>query len=179
MTSSLFNVTISSIAKAAPSDGFIDPFKTDYYRALANAPKGTSMDVMAVKKKGWVRWHRIEDQLQRLGNIYISNKAAPGADVNTPPTSVTFIATVEHGIDSLSTLDELNAGVTIVGADAIKRAIARALVSSLISSQDVWDPTTVTNTDVVSFGYRIIPLEVGPLATNIAEANSKITVTAI
>jgi hypothetical protein len=98
MTSSLFNVTISSIAKAAPSDGFIDPFKVDYYRALDGAPKGASMDAMAVKKKGFVRWHRIEEQLQRLGNIYISNKVAPGADTNTAPSSVSFVATVEHGI---------------------------------------------------------------------------------
>jgi hypothetical protein len=177
--SNLYDVTIASISKAAPADGFIDPFRIEYYRAQENAPKGTSMDVMATKKKGFVRWHRIENQLQCLGNIYCSNITAPGGTVNATPTSVSFRVLVEHGIESVSTPDELNVGQVLTGADALKRAVARALCSSLIANQEVWDPTTVGSTEVVSFGFRTIELNVGALAADIAEANGKINVTAV
>lgn len=179
MPSSSFTVTISSINKSSPSDGFIDPFRNEYYRSQPNAPKGTDMATMATKKKGFVRWHRLENQLMRLGNVYISNITAPGSDMNTVPTSVSFTATAEHGAASLFTNDELNAGVQLAGIDTIKRAIARALISSLNANQEVWDPTTVASTDVIRFGYRTIPLDVGALCADLAEANGFITVTAI
>jgi len=179
MPSNIYQISIAKIAKAAPSDGFIDPFRIEYYRAVENAPKGTDMNVMATKKKGFVRWHRIENQLARLGNLYISEIQAPGADTNTLPTSVSFQVLVEHGIESVSTPDEAASGTMLKGMDAIKRAVARALMSSLNTNQEVWDPTTVTNTEVIKFGYRTIPLEVGPLATSITEATSFVTVSEV
>ena len=179
----LYDVTISSISKSSPSDGFVDPYRIDYYRALPDAPKGTDMDTMIVKKKGFVRWHRIECQLQTLGNIYISNISAPGADINTLPTSVSFRLFIEHGSDSLYALDEQNAGQKLTGLNALKRAIARALISALDVNQEVWDPTTVSKNnvdyDVLKFGYRTIEVNVGALAASITEANSHITITAV
>jgi hypothetical protein len=40
--------------------------------------------------------------------------------------------------------DELNAGVMLTGADCIKRLIARALVQSYTSNQEIFDPTITT-----------------------------------
>lgn len=180
-----YDVTISVITKSAPSDGFIDPYRIDYYRAQPSAEIGTDMATMVVKKKGFARWHRIENQLQRLGNIYISNIVAPDATTNAVPSSIAFRAFVEHGSDSLLTPDENTPGVNLTGTNAIKRAVARALISSLAENQEVWDPTLVVDpdtsqtTDVVRFGYRTILVNVGALCADLTEASGHITVTAV
>lgn len=177
--STIFDITITAINKAAPADGSIDCFKMEYYRGLPGASDGNNYANMTVRRKGHVRWHKIENQFSTLGNLYVSNKVAAGADTNTVPTSVAFRITAENGSASLYTYDENNAGQFLTGIPAIKRVISRALTTSLVANCEVWDPAKVAGTSVVIFGYRIVSVNTGALAASIAEAESNISITAV
>ncbi len=174
-----YDVSIAAITKTAPNDGSVDPYSVDYYRAQSSTA-GTDVATMTKKKRGHVRWHRIETMLQGLGNLYISNKVGTGGTINVTPTTVTFRVTVEHDADPVRTADENNSGQFLSGALAIKRVIARALMSELTANQEVWDPSTVSgHSDVPTFGYRVISVVTGALAASITESDAAVTVTAV
>lgn len=176
----IYDVTISAVTKTTPSDGFIDPFNIDYYRSKVGAPAGTSIAVMTTRKRAFERWRKIQSHLQGLGNLYISQKTAPGADVNTAPTSVSFRILVEHGGASIQINDENVVGAKLTGVAAIKRVIARAMMVGWTANQEVWDPTTVSGfPNVVSFGHRTLSVQTGALCATIAEAEAVITVVAV
>jgi hypothetical protein len=175
----MYDVTITAINKSSPADGSVDPFSIEYYRALPGASDGDTFANMTTRRKGHIRWSKIENQFSTLGNLYISNKVSTGGTTNAIPSSISFRITVEHGSDSLVTPDENNAGVMLLGALAIKRAIARALITSRVANYDVWDPAKVASTNVEVFGYRIVSVNTAAAAASISESDGHVTITAV
>lgn len=104
----------------------------------------TTLANSQAKERANMRWNQIVSELEEnatpnlLGNIVRTGNIA-----NVAPTSVTFTVGYERP-DTVYTVArpaEPDAGTVYVGANAIKRQVARALTSTLISNRKVFDPT--------------------------------------
>lgn len=182
MASTSYYVTISSLSQASPGDGFIDMKKVEQYRS-----EGSDVTTYAqaqAKERANQRFQLMVNKLQLLGNLYVSNVTATGANASTAALSFTFNLTSEHGDECLATPDEDTPGVTLTGNVAIKRAIARSLSTTVTNDyQEVYDPTstagkgTYPTANAVRFGSRIEALTVGAAANNLTAAEAAISVT--
>lgn len=174
-----YRVAISGVTAAAPADGFIDNKRIETYMAEGSTP--TTAAQTQAKERANLRYRNLIDNLQRLGNLYISNISAPGASATAQPTSFEFTVLSERGEDNL--VFEVSPGTVLTGADAIERMVAISLTTSFTRSSDYYDPTTSTApgnaTAYARIGNRIETLTVGALAADITTANGLVTVTSI
>lgn len=185
--STLYTVTISApSSNAPPSDGFVDPTRIEYYLDdLANPPASFTLAASQAKRRANLRYAFIIAQLGLMANIYVEEFVATNADASTAPSAVTFNIEVERGDGSLATHDETNPPAVLLGVDALVRCIARGMMENQTLEIDVFDPTKTTttgpygSTPAVRFGTRIMPLVVGPLATNLAAAQATITIISV
>ncbi len=188
MPSIAYNVSITAVAKlTAESQGFIDPKKIEHYMGDATSPTTPSTAALSrAKERGNIRYDMMIGSLGLMGNMYVSNVVATGANANTAPSTLAFRLTVEHGVEVLVTPNESSPGTFLYGPAAIKRVIARTLLASRTDSGDFYDPTTKSGTvadgtsvNAVRVGNRIEDIQVTAAAADLAEAESVITVTAV
>jgi hypothetical protein len=174
-----FNCSITQVLLATPSDGFID-FKSPRGYIVDNGTDletgwPTNLPLSLAKSRAYLRWQTIIQQLETtISPVETTSLIAPGADANTPPTSVSFSVAYDRP-DFLATTDELNPGVTLYGTAAIKRFIARALVATITRNVLILNPASV-NGPQAHYGESTQELSVGPLFTTITAAEAVITV---
>jgi len=182
----LFNVTITLPTQSSPNDGGIDPNTCAYYMYQDSGTTNTT-EAGYAKARGNIRFKFLCQQVSFMQNVALTNVIAVGADQNTDPTSLTFTAEVERGIDTLNTPDEENTGVILTGISALIRMIARALIEQRLSIEtDVYISTETTlppgqgsataadrNPDLIT------DIDVGPIASSLTAATALITVTQI
>lgn len=168
-----YRVTIKNISGSAPEDGFIDPQSANDYMtfnqtsyALENWP--TDINSSLAKARANIRWDIVKEQLGLVLNpLSVFDVVAPGADINTPPTSVAFTVVYERP-DYLNIPDELNAGQFLKDADAVSRFVCRALTSSRTVNATVLNPTEKY--------FDTLSVEVGALVEDVATAKTSVTV---
>lgn len=182
MPMSMYRVTIAGVTAAAPGDGFIDNMTIEQYMRDGSAAP-TTLDQTTAKERANLRYKLLTQQLSLETNIYVSDIVAAGGSASAAPSSFVFTATVEHGDDSLFTRDEANNNAEMTGVDALKRYVARALITSRTTNSDIYDPTKTTapgnQTMAARAGTRINQITVGKLAANLTAATALVTVAKI
>jgi hypothetical protein len=176
MASKTYEVEITTLVGATDGDGFIDNKKIEQY--MAEDDFAADVAASLAKERGNSRYEMMIGMLGMMGNLYVTSVTSD-ADANTDATTFAFTLVSEHGEDCL-------AAEGLVGAAALKRVIARSLLTNRIESGDYFDPTATASendagltTNVARFGTRIEKIDVGSLAANLAAAEAAITVTAI
>lgn len=176
-----YQVEIQGVTAASPRNGFIDPMRIEQYMATGSVPATYAQ--CEAKERANMRYETLIAKLQQFANIYITDITTPGADSVTEPSKLTFKAEIEHGDESLVTQDELSPGSYLIGAAALKRAIARSLIVGREDFGEIYDPTTSTapgnSMSVPRRCVRITRIEFGPLANNLTTAELLVTVTSI
>lgn len=183
--SSFYTVSINTLTGPPNSDGFIDHTKIEQYMATGAAP--TTVAQSLTKERANIRFDLLNQNLSLSGNIYVNNPVATGGNATTSPTNFAFTAHVERGDSILSTADETSPGTTLTGAAALKRFVARALLtSSTNDQQEYYDPTPTgaltangATVSAIRVGSRIEKVTAGKLANTVSEAEAVITVTKI
>jgi hypothetical protein len=191
----VYNVSIAnSNTNVTPSDGFVDSKKIENYAtSLETTPSGLSIDLCLAKRRGNLRYTEIINQLSMVANCYVIPQSvdATGADDQTEASTFVFQMWTERG-GVMITEDELNPGTMLTDEDAIARCVARALTADLFKQIDVVDPTSAdtfgvpgSSTSVPRQWIRTLPdadndiLEVGSYESDLATAESFVTVTAL
>ncbi len=136
------------------------------------------------KERANQRWEAVVFELGWLiSPIFLGEIVKTGTTDGTAPVETLAFTVGYDRAAYLSTEDELNAGVMLTGADCIKRLIARALVQSYTSNQEIFDPTitTVGNTCARLNPSQIMQLtaEAIDAPADIATVEANITVTQI
>lgn len=175
-----YNISISSIAGDAPSDGFVDNTTVQEYIQQGDTNLPTSVDLSLAKTRANYRWQFILQQCSLLLNpLYTLDITATGATVNAPATSFSFTIAYDRP-DYLNTEDELNPGTYLTNADAIKRFVARALCEQRTTNALTFNPTQLAGIPSPSasscYGESVQELTIGPLATDLTTAEASITV---
>lgn len=138
--------------------------------------------------KAGIRYKAMLDQISLLANFNLTDVVRTGRTKDSPATAIAFNLTFYRDRPSyLKTEDEENPGTFLYGADAIVRAIARAISVDYVQNYSYWDPTvtvTRTNTNTTSettpprgWAYDAITAE--KLYADIATAEAAITVTQV
>ncbi|NJO61090.1 MAG: hypothetical protein HC836_23350 [Richelia sp. RM2_1_2] len=137
---------------AAPADGFIDDLSPENYavnpidptanpRATGSYP--TTKILSLAKERANMRWEEILTQcsltIQPTQQLYVS---ATGATHNAEATTMSFVLKYDRP-EYVATEDELTPGTILVGADAVKRFVARALVIDIKKNRDLYNPDIV------------------------------------
>ena len=177
-----FRVSINSSTAAAPSDGFID--NTTPFGYLIKNDDGSlsgyssSNDNALMKVRGYVRYIKMLQQIEQPMNIYdVVDVVKTGADENTEASVFEMTLIFDREMDFMVTNDENNAGVTLTGADAIKRFIARAL-SGTYNEKIAYPNPSVTNGLV--YGPETVMVTTGPVGgLALADAEALVTVTLV
>jgi hypothetical protein len=184
MASTFYNVAITALTGSTNGGGFIDNKKIEHHMLTDDGP--SDADESRDKERANIRFDTMVAKLGLLGNLYMSNVVATGANSTTDASSFTFTVESEHGDSTLYTEDENNSGVYLTGNAAIKRSVARALIIDRNDFGDYYDPTmsnAVVNSgetvSAVRVGTRIEHVIAGALANSIANAEAAITVTKI
>lgn len=172
-------VSIANSTGAAPNDGFVDATTIEQYMAAASAP--TSYTQSQAKERANVRWLFLVQQLGLMANCYTSQIVPTGASSTTEASPFVFHVEIERGDSVLQTPDETAAGTTLIGAAAIARCVARALIQTRTTVRDMYDPTLATTpgnaTLSARYGTRLDQLITGPAAATLTAATALITVT--
>jgi hypothetical protein len=177
-----YNVSISQTLAAAPSDGFLDFLRPQDY-IVDSGPDletgwPTSLSNSLAKERAYLRWQTVIQQLEtNVSPIAITATLAPSANVNTPPISFSFTIAYDRP-DYLYAYDELNSNAIITGTLAVRRFVARALISTITRNVSILDPTLVLGPSA-HYGESIQVITVGPLFTGaaaLAAAEATITV---
>jgi hypothetical protein len=176
-----YRITIAKSEGAAPTNGFIDIKRVEQYMADGSVP--TNLAASLAKERANLRYRRVIEKIQLLGNIYVSDIVAADANANTAPATFVFTATVEHDVAGLRVEDVTEPGTYLTGVDALERQIADALIFEFSAITDYYDPTATTApgnlTSVARAGNRIEPVVVGPPVTTYTAANALITIVAL
>lgn len=142
---------------AAPSDGFIDPVRLENHGTLASV---TLEDAQA-KKRANIRFRTILDILGMESNPIFESASAVGASSKVEATSLELVVTFKGDVTIIR--DE----ESVVGALAVKRLVAEALIISSERVVDVYSPTAVA---------LIEPLVVQSIAATLVDAMALVTV---
>jgi hypothetical protein len=184
-----YSVSIAnSKTTVAPADGFVDNKAIESFGVSLAVTGSLSYPLCQAKMRGNVRYRAIIGQLQMVANCYVDAKS-----ITSNSTAITEGATfgfqlyAEHGPESLSTADELVAGQRLIGHNCIKRCIARALSTSLVTNVLVYDPTSAVSLgalgatkSVPRFGMRSnLGFAVDAYEPNLTSAAALVTVTVI
>lgn len=175
-------------ALSSPADGFIDDLNVEGYavdptdptanpRATGSFPATKALSL--AKERANMRWKEILNQCASVIQPTIQFNVEALADPTTPADESTEAATFEFVLqydrpEYLSTADEDNAGVTLTGADAVSRFVARALTKDLVSNRLVYNPTTVNGN---AQGPIIEAVTAEKIFADVSTAESDITVT--
>jgi hypothetical protein len=196
MLSTIYTVAIAGISGSGDSAGFIDNMKVEQYMAN-NGAAPASFASSENKVRGNIRYKNLVEQLQIMGNMYLSNASAANATVDTTGGSFNFTLEVERGDETLITYDETanatpvtygaNTGNELLGANAIVRCVARALCESRPNYvYPVYDPTLTTapangtqSNTAVRIGSTTTTFNVASLSNSVTAAASSVTVTKI
>ncbi len=184
MLSTFYRVSIAAIAGSGDSAGFIDPKNVELYMANGGAAP-TSLTTSTNKVRANVRYKNVIENVQLMGNMYVSNVVVTGGDVDTAPATVAFTLEAERGDSILTTRDDANTAIELSGANAIVRCVARGLCEARINKvSPVYDPTKTTaaqNGSVSNAAARVgmatLTFNVGALANSVITASSSVTVT--
>lgn len=183
MLTTLYRVDIAATAMggAAPADGFIDHTPIENYIASGSEP--TALANSLAKERGNLRYRAVREQLHQIANMAITNRVATGANADTAASTYSFTLEVERGDSVLSTRDESNNGAELTGAVAIKRAIARAMITPVTATTTYFDPTKTASAGNATTAARnpavIATVTADKLTTTLSAAEGVITVTKI
>jgi hypothetical protein len=178
-----YTVSIAGVTASAPGDGFIDNLPANSYITPGSGGTydmssgwPTNAANAAARARGNIRWNSIVSQLASTVTPFaIKNVSATGATASAQATTMDFTVVYDRP-DYLYAYDELNPGEMLYNDDAIKRWIARALVANVnVDNYPVIDPTAFSDPNY-HYGESLIAVNAGPLADDIAAAESKITV---
>lgn len=181
-----YSVSVNILVNGVNGDGFIDNQTTFQYMANGSMPATAAVSMS--KARGNARYLMVVQQLGIVGNIYVTNQNAVGANANTAPTVFSFTATSEHGDACLSTPDELNPGQFLTGANCITRCVARAMCTNYTNDyMEYYNPASTQvvgnggalTSNAIRYGETIGQVVVGALANNLTAAQAVITVTQI
>lgn len=179
---SYFKVTIQNVTGAAPEDGFVD--NTTPFGYLSRTEDGSevtgyssTLDNALMKVRGYVRYIKILQQIEQVLNIYdVVNVVKTGADENTEASVFEMTLIFDREMDFMSTPDENNSGVTLTGADAIKRFISRALSGNYIEKIAFPNPT-LANATTLPYGPETEYVTTGPAGgLSLTDVEADITV---
>lgn len=170
-------ISATGLGDAGTGNGFIDHKKVAQYVAEGGtAPTSTGQSI--AKERGNSRYETLVGTISMVSNVAITNQVATGGLATADPTAFQFDAFFERGDAAIGT-----EGLT--GTAALKRLVARALMTARTDRTDYFDPTTsaakgdnaptlaARNADVVA------DVVVAALTTDLSTAESKITVTEI
>ena len=184
MLSTFYRVSIDAISGSGDSAGFVDPKNVEHYMENGgDAP--ASLTTSTDKVRANVRYKNVIEQLQLMGNLYVSNVVVTGGDVDTAPSNVAFTLEAERGDSFLTTRDEANTAVELTGANAITRCAARGLMETRQNYRYiVYDPTETTaaqngsvSNAAARVGLRTMDFNVAALTNSTVTAEAAITVT--
>lgn len=152
-----YTVTIGALTGgAAPKDGHVDNKTPEQYGAddtnvplLASTTFPSTNDLSLTKERANMRYEAIIRQIsENIQPLQISGVVAAAADQDTPATSFVFTLAYDR-VEYLRTEDELNAGVFLEGADALKRWVERALINDITENRFIYKPDNVPTTAIV------------------------------
>lgn len=190
-----FKISINNPGVSGDSAGFIDNYHVvDYMKENGSVPPA-SLTASRNKERGWVRYNSIIKSLSILVNpIDVINIIKPASDVNTEATKFEF--NIGYNKPSyLKTEDEtasypsgpsIESGAVVwqkpylTDVLAIKRLIARAIITNDTETVFVYDPTQTawgSNGASAKTGVISESLIIGRLATTLVNAEALITVT--
>lgn len=134
------------------------------------------------KERATMRWDAVVFELgQLISPMFLGEIVKTGTiDGSAPVTTIAWTV----GYDRVSYLrieDALNPGTYLLGADAIKRLVAIALVNDYTGNQEIFDPTITTTGDTCA---RLNPLQIlavttARLSSSLATLEQNITVSQI
>ena len=125
------------------ASGHVDHITPENYPAFA-----TNKVLSLVKERANMRWEEIIRQIsETIQPLQISGVVATGADENTEATAFDFTVAYDR-VEYLRTEDELNPGIYLEGADAIKRWVERALTTEITSNRFIHNPDVVPTTTI-------------------------------
>lgn len=177
----LYNVVLSGVTAAAPSDGFIDPKTVYVYMNEDVNNKPTTYANSTAKARANRRHRNIINTVIHYSDMKIVSWTVGGNPTsNVAPTSITY----QVETNGFTTPDENNQGQFLSGSLAIERVFARALIRPTETIQlEVYDPTLTTapgnSTPWARTGPRFENIAVGPLYASIAAADAGIVVTSV
>lgn len=98
------------------------------------------------KERANMRWQQVVNELESfstphfVGNIVISGNVVG----ESTPSTFGFVIGYEHPDQVVTTArtTEPDAGTVLVGVNAVKRSVARAMISDITSNRKIFDPTT-------------------------------------
>lgn len=161
----------------APSDGFIDNSNTLHYAAEENIHPET-IELSRAKERANARWDEIMVQTQQiLAPVAVRGIEKTGTpDGSTPPDSIAF--TLVYDRESYvytPNIENEPAGVeTLWGEEAVRRMVARALMSDKSANRDIYSPSMLSGSPQ---GMMFERIQAGPLATTVTEAEAAVEVT--
>jgi len=138
------------------------------------------------KERANMRWFQTISQLEQFSTpMFVGNITRTGNIANVATTTFTFTVGYEHP-DQISTValsTEPDSGTVLVGAAAIKRAVARAMTNTWASNRRVFDPTIQAYGPYVNFPNSVriqnITAQGVDITANILTVSNNITVTQI
>lgn len=166
-----YKVVIENVTGASPKDGFVDPTTLEAYFTEDDTKVLTDVNLILAKERANVRWKAILMNLGTTIGPFVSNIIVNGGDYDTEPTSVELTVGYDR-IDYLNTEDEQNQGVRLIGAESIKRFVARALSNDFNTRREI--PFTQTS-PVVYYDKLVEDIFVGAIG-DIPTVEAKISV---
>lgn len=163
-----FRVSINAagLGGSDPADGFVDNKTPRDWSKTVGFP--TTDAAANAKTRANLRWKEIMQRVSTQISPQIIDVDAPGATPDTPASSISFTLIYDRE-EFIFTDDEINGGTLTLEA-AIKREVARALVTDLVRHTQVYNPS------VEDYQDRLVQITVGKLAASIQAAETKITV---
>lgn len=130
----------------ALTSGHVDHTTPEQYAVTSAFPSTKVLSL--VKERANMRWEEIIRQIsETIQPLQISGVVATGADENTEATAFDFTVAYDR-VEYLRTEDELNPGIFLEGADAIKRWVERALTVEIESNRFIHNPDVVPTTTI-------------------------------
>lgn len=183
-----YRVTITGAEAAAPRDGFVDHTTIEQYRAMGQTV--TSLSNALAKERANIRYLKIVEFLQQLGNVRLTNLKAdnddggPGtptfATANNAAPEFSFTAVFEHGDEAIAAEDFTEPGWTVTGIDAIRQQIALALCYDHTVKGFIVDPTTDGGLQrAARSGTLAFDVVADQVYTSLSSANAAIAITKI
>lgn len=166
-------VDLSGFTGVAPANGAVDPTKTYAYEDVS------TYDLSQAKVRGNVRWDVVVHNLNFENTTKAIFDIVSDGTIDTAPTEIEFTVSYPN-FNDLYTYDETNNNASIIrGLDAIKRMVARSLMTEVNDVRTVYDPTSESNAGGEPFeiGFRVIKLQTGKLTSDLSTAEAAVTVT--
>jgi len=170
-----YRVVINGADFAESDDGFIDDTTPEGY-GPSNLP--TTLAYSLKKEAANFRWQEIIQQISMTQSPIFVGSIAKGGDPDgdTAPTTFSFTVGFDRD-DAVYTYNDEDDGSTMTGTTAIKRLVARAMMTAIAAQNTVvYDPTTV---DSVVIGQCIRSVGATAISEDLSDVEDTITVTQI